>query len=91
MRDLKSAECAVIGERGAEIRTTRDDAMSPVKRSEWMVAMAMAALLFAAPACAGGWWRAKKKGPKGPVAESLATYLQRVNALGATRIAPARA
>jgi flagellar L-ring protein precursor FlgH len=61
--------------------------MSSVRR---MAAVVMtAAVLVAAPAFAGGWGWGKKK-RTGPVAESLQTYLQRVNAIGATRIEPTR-
>ncbi|MDE3137485.1 MAG: flagellar basal body L-ring protein FlgH, partial [Acidobacteriota bacterium] len=64
--------------------------MSAMRRTRATAAMVMAALLFAAPACAGAWRWGKKKGPKGPVAESLDTYLQKVNAMGATVVSPAR-
>jgi flagellar L-ring protein precursor FlgH len=58
----------------------------------WMrgtAAMATAVLLFAAPDCAAGWKWGKKKSPTGPVAESLQTYLQKVNAMSATVVEPA--
>jgi flagellar L-ring protein precursor FlgH len=62
------------------------NALGQMKR---MVGILAAALVLAAPACAGGWGWGKRKKAKGPVAESLATYLQRVNAVGTTRIEPA--
>jgi flagellar L-ring protein FlgH len=66
--------------------------MRVVRRMERMAGILAAVMLLAAPACAGswGWGKKKKAGPKGPVAESLQTYLQRVNAMGATVIEPAR-
>jgi flagellar L-ring protein precursor FlgH len=68
----------------------KDDAMSAARGMQATAAMAMAVLLLAAPAHAGGWRPGKKKGPTGPVAESLQTYLQKVNAMGATVVEPTR-
>lgn len=65
--------------------------MSTVRRIWGMAAVvAMAVLVAAAPAVAGGWLWGKKKKAKGPVAESLRTYLARVQAVGAKAITPTR-
>jgi len=64
------------------------NAVSSMGRARRVVAVA--ALLAAAPACASGWGWAKKKKAKGPVAESLQTYLARVNAIGAAPLEPTR-
>jgi flagellar L-ring protein precursor FlgH len=62
--------------------------MSAGSRKRRAAGMILAAVLAAAsPAMANGWHWGKKKA-KGPVTESLATYLQRVNAVAATRTKP---